>query len=313
MRSLEKQISIARQMTGNINYGYNKATGAITSGLTQDFFVEHARIAQQMLQETIIAIKADLFLDDEIQSFAADTEGYTLSSRVFGQTKIKAVQYSSDGDVRNYVPLPQRTLTERNTSVSSTPAFYIPKGQELLFNPVPSAAQGSFRATFFKELDDVDIRRGTISGTPSGATIILSATNVYDYDLSEAEYICVSDKLGNSILRGAEISSYNAATHTLTLAANVSTYLVAGYALSDLSGKYVTIGRYSTTHCKLPDICEKYILTYMQKRAYNKEQHEGSMFEDAELQTILNGILATYSEKSEDVTEIPITDTSILF
>jgi hypothetical protein len=314
MRSLEKQISIARERSGNLTYSYDKSLGVIKAGLSQDFFVESAREAQQHLQQQIIAIKADLFLYDEITAVVANKENYTLSGKVFGQTKIKSVQFSTDSSVKRYVPLPNRTLAERDTSEATYPDFYIPKGQEILLNPIPTAAVGSFRTTYYRELDDVDVRRAVVSGTPSGVTIsLVDDDSCYGFDLKSAEYICISDNFGNQLLSGAKISSYNNSTKVITLAANVSTYLVSGYTLANLADQYVTIGRYSTTHCKLPDICERYIMTYMQKRALQKEQNEGSLFEDLELTRMQESILGAYSEKTEDVTEVPILDTGILY
>lgn len=310
MRSLDKQIQVARERTGNIDYSYSLTTGAISAGLSQDFFKEAANEAQDHLQAAILAVKADLFLEDEITQIVANTESYTLAGRVFGGTKLKSMQYAYDEDVNSYKPLPQRTLAERNTAECTEPSFYIPKGNAFLLNPIPNVSQGTVRTSYFRELDDLDIRRGTVSGTPSGAVITLAASP-YTYDLNLAEHICISDKYGNVMLYAGAVSS--CVTTTLTLLANVSTYLVSGYTLANLANGYVTIGRYSTTHSKLPDMCERYILTYVQKRAYHKETHEGSLFEDSELMRMQDSILSLYAEKTEDITEVPILDSGILY
>jgi hypothetical protein len=312
LRSIEKLIAVARERSGNIDYGYDKSTGAITSGLTQDFFVEAAKEAQLHLQQQIIAIKADLFLTNEETSLVANTETYALSGRLFGDTKVKAIQYSADGNSINYLPLRQATFAERDSSSALAPEFYIPQANVIYLNPITTVSAGKIRTTYYRQVDDLDIRRGSISGTPSGTSIILSATNCFDYDLGLADYICVNNQYGDVLLYGGKISSYNSTTHTLTLAANVSTYLVSGYTLANLASQYVTIGRYSTTHSKLPDVCEPYLKTYMQKRAYNRNQHTGSLFEDQELTTMRTDILSAYSEKTEDVTEVPILDPYIL-
>jgi hypothetical protein len=108
------------------------------------------------------------------------------------------------------------------------------------------------------------------------------------------------------------ISSYTAATDVVTLAANVSTYLVTGYALADLANGYMTLGKYSTTHSKLPDTAERYINEYMNWKIFRRDSSSDSDETNMELKEIEQEIVNSFHMPDKTVKSFPIADYSLL-
>jgi hypothetical protein len=188
------------------------------------------------------------------------------------------------------------------------PTQYILRDGAILLNAIPNATQGAIRVNYYRELDDLDISRGTVVGTPTTHHIVTSGMDITSLptNITNADYVCINDKWGNCMLRNGLVASWS--TPDISLAADVSTYLVGSYTLANLAGGFITFGAYSTTHSKLPDICERYIKVWMQKRAMSHGESNSSMEEDGELKTIELDILNQYADETNDIQEIPVID-----
>lgn len=300
MRRIDHLITLARMRTRSTDY-------SATRGIQQELFLEWANDAQDHLQSIIASVYSSLFRTEKIISLVGDTESYTIPDRLLGDTRIVSVEYSNESSLLTYSPLVQTIQRDRNT-ISGVPTQYILRDGAILLNAIPSATQGAIRVNYYRELDDLDISRGTVNGTPANAVIATTGLDITSLptNITNADYICINDKWGNCMLRNGLVSSW--LSPNITLAANVSTYLVGSYTLANLANGFITFGAYSTTHSKLPDICERYIKVWMQKRAMSHGESNSSMEEDGELKTIELDILNQYADETNDIREIPIID-----
>lgn len=306
MRSLETLIALARQRVKEVDY-------SATSGIPQEVFIELANEAQDHLQMAIANVYSNEFITESEISLASNDEDYTVPDRVLGNSRIVGVEYSPTGLAQDYYPIQRGTIKDRS-SAPGVPSFYIYRDNEVLLNFIPNATQGKIRVSYYRELDDLDIKRATVNGTPSGAVIATSSADITSSPVNFATpplYVCISDKFGNVMLRNGVVSSWS--SPNLTLAANVSTYLVGNYSLANLANGHITFDRYTTTTSKLPDICERYLRIYMQKRILTINAANTSVEEDMELKTIENEILNSYADESRDVEEIMVLDPDIMW
>ncbi len=282
-----------------------------TTGIKQDDILRYVNYAQERLQSLILATCPGTFQEDELISIVSGQEAYSIPDRVFAGERIVSIEYSPTGQVRDYYKLRERGISYRNTNTSSDPAFYIRRSDGFLLNPIPTKSSSSVRVTFERQLDTLSFRLAT-AGSVSGATLNFSAEDTsFVYNLSNARYVCVSDKDGNVMLYNGLISTYNAGV-SLVLAANVSTYLATGYTTGDLAGGYLTFGKYSTTHSKLKDICERYLEVYPQVKMFSRDASETRNASADELNTIEKDILATYQMPIKDDLDIQISDGVLL-
>lgn len=309
MELVERLITRARYRTGNKNYTYAPATGLYTEGLSTETFIEALNDAQDHLQSKLITYNTNLFLQAEEKPLVQGTQDYALTKRVFGATGIRAVFYNPNNNSTDYDAKLRKGDPQDFRYYEGVPQYYIPYSEKIALVPVPSVSSGYVKIVFHEELDDLQISRGKVtSGT--GADITLDASPAPDeYEFDNGIYVCISDRFGDPVLRNGIISSYNSGTRVLTLAANVSTYLVTGKVLTDINGCFVTVGKYTTTRSKLPDICERYLRTFAAKRAMQTDKDSTSTEEDSEMVRMEEEILEFYNDETPDVDEFPILDT----
>lgn len=309
-------IRFGRERVGRSKYAVD-INGLVSGGQSQELLSRFLTDAQNHLLAAIIRQRPLAFWREVVFNQVAGQETYPVASpteRILNNTQLITVWYSFTGNKEEYTRLNPRVMYERDTR-QGDPQSYIPQDSNILVNPIPVSSRGSFKVSYYLQLDDLRVRSGKITGTPSGTDIVLSATGVLDYAFSQddADYICISDRFGTPLLYNGIIQSYNAGTHTITLAANVSTYLVSGVTLANLANAYVTVGKWTTTHSKLPDTAERYLRTYLQKRMLTKDSSTDIGEEDSELKTIEADILLGYAQSTGDTPGIPILDASIIY
>lgn len=305
MRKIDHLLTLVRQRTKNPDY-------SSTSGIANEMFLEFYNQAQDRLQAVIANVYSNEFITDtEIAVTGAD-EDYSISDRVLANSKIVNVEFSPTGLATDYYLLERGNIRDRKT-IEGSPSYYIFRDGEILLNYIPSSTQGKIRATYYRELDDLDIERGTVSGTPSGTTVATSNMDITSSPVNATNviYICITDKFGNVMLRNGIVASWS--SPNFTLAANVSTYLVGSYSLANLANGSITFGKYTTTFSKLSDTCERYLQTYVQKRILTLDESNTSLEEDLELKAMEEEISATYTDETRDVELIPILDDEIVW
>lgn len=308
MRYVGDLITAERERTNHQDYTWDASTNKISAGISQAICLEFNNDAQDHLQAAILNKNPHLFVAEQTISLVAAQEIYAVSAQRV--RRIRAVRYSFTGNSQDYEPLRPHTFQERQ-DWQGYPSFYIPYSEtQILLNPIPATSQGTIKVAYHFELDDLDIRRGKVNGTPAGTIALTSTTAENDYFLGLADYVCISDKDGNVMARNCVVSSY--VSPTITLAANISNYLVTGYTAANLANGYVTIGKNSTTHSKLADRCERYVKVYTQKRLLAKASSTDIAEEDEELLKMEQEILEDYAQPDSDVHEIPILDPWIL-
>jgi hypothetical protein len=162
----------------------------------------------------------------------------------------------------------------------------------------------------------LDLRRGQVSGTPSSTNIDLSGGSGVTTDnealLVANTYVCISDAFGTPLLYNGIVSSYNSGTDVLTLTGNVEDYLVTGKTLSDLANAYLTIGKWSTTHSKLPDEAEGYFIEWVNRKLNAVDSDMSFDESDEMLDEIEKAIIASYRRADKEVKTFPINDFDLL-
>lgn len=295
MRRLDDLITLVRTQSNTQSY-------SSTAGLQQIEVIQYFNDAQDRLQSVIISrVPHSTFFDTFYeQSLVALQNFYNISSSgdaYFGNA-IRLVQFSYDGQDRNYSVMDRTFTRDLNPYPTMYPNGYEIRGNQIIVTPMPSSSVGTLKTTYVKRLDDLDTMRAYINGTPSGAILDLTnATLGSPSTENEAlfvknTYVCISDYQGNVMLRNGLISSYNATTDDLTLAANVSTYLVTGYTLANLADGYLTVGKNTTTISKLPEDTERYLIAYARWMLFERKSSTDTADNSSILGAIENDVVA---------------------
>lgn len=255
------QVRLVSRNTANPDGSY---------GITAAEVLQYLNDAQDRLQNLLSATKniAKIFVTQELISLTANQEAYSISDRVLMNKQIEFVEFSVTGLVTDYVRLEKLHFLNRDTAGGTYPRGYFKRGNQILIQPTPSATQGVVRVSYERELDDLAESTDIVSGTPATTDIVVTTGSA---TFSTATYICIEALDGTVLLRNGVVDSYDAPTKTITLAADVDTYLVGDAVLADLDGGYVQLGKYVTRISKLPDSCERYLIHYAAAELLRKD------------------------------------------
>lgn len=307
--SAQEIITSARYRTGNKKFTENLTSGETTGGLATSLFLEFLNDSQSRLQGKTLKLYPSLFTEIKEANITANGEAYTIDDEVAYGAKIIAVQYSITGNAQDYRPLDPFYIRDRQ-GFTGVPTAYARIGKTIYLNYIPTSAQGKLRYVYYRRLDKLDISRGQVNGSPNSTTIAVDGT-IHVYQLTNTRYICISDIDGNVMLQNGVVESY--ATNVLTLEDSVSSYLVDGYSLTDLDNGYITVGKFTTTHSKLPEEAEPYLRIFTQKRTMTSNENTSSIEEDQEVKDALVTFLGCMAEESRDTEPFPITDQELMY
>lgn len=311
MKSNDNIITSARYRTKNKDYTYAEATDTYSAGVSTELFIDALNDAQDHLQAKLTSASTNLFVQEDTITVVADQQDYTLTARIFGGINFIALLYNSENNTTDYgIPLRQQQPRDKRF-FTGYPQYYVPHKDGFSLVPIPESGTGYIKAMYYKEVPDLDIIRGRVNGTPATTDIVLKASPTpHQGKIEAADYICISDIDGNIMMLNGVFDSY--AGTTITLAANVSTYLTGSYTLADLANGYVTVGKHTTSKSQLPDTCERYLRTYVQKRVMTSRESNTAIEEDAELVKMEADILEVYNDETRDVDEFPLLDFELL-
>lgn len=293
--------NIIRPKTGNTAYSVNATTGVTEEGISQDMIVSFVNDALAFIQSRIIAVYPGEFVVENVQNTVADQEEYSIDDNIFLKNKFISVDFSEDGELKNYYPLPPAGLHQRNTN-SGTPYQYIRRNGKILLNPIPDDAQGKLRVNYYRWLDRLDVRRGKVTSVTTGTIVLANDSDLDPFALADAQYICVVDKYGVVQDYNIVVSSYDSVSRTINIPIS-DDYNVA-------ANDYVVIGKYTSTHLPAdkPDRLLDYCKVFTQARLHNMDSSTDEISERIEVATVLQDIVDQFTEMTEDIQDVPIID-----
>ena len=307
MKRIDYLITEIRRLSNNENY-------SSTEGIADEQIIRYLNDAQDYLQSAISNTNQNnkVFSVEKIISVVAGQEAYTIPGRVFYNKEIQLVEFSYDGTTQSYAPLIKLQLFNRDTYQRDVASGYYVRNGQINLVPVPTTSTGSIRVLFEGKLDQLDKRRGTVS-VVSGltSTTFTSITIGSDADeasvpnLSTIDYVCINDAFGNVKAYNIPVSNYNTGTNVLT--PGTFTFQ-AGETIA--VNDFVTFGKYSTTHSKLMDEAEAFLIHYAVEQCMADDAHEDVIKQSSYLQRLLEGILAATKSQTPEITYIPQVDWS---
>lgn len=296
-------ITKIRQRTGKTRYSVD-SSGNPTEGIPQTLVLDFINEAKDFIQAAIVSAGSticDVQLEIDI---TANEEEYTIADNVHFGNKIKNVQYSFDGNARNYRDLPQLRDEERSSRTDSSLTGYIRRGKKLILVPIPSRAGGKIRPEYPRQWDDLGLIVGQVTSSTS-TQIVLDNDSYLDAVqlslLTGTSKICTVDSDGEVQDYNLSVVSYNSGTRTITI---TSTTLAVS------AGGFVVVGAYATTHTDfLPTpLVQQYIKVEAQMRMFDTTTSVDAIRENSFLKKIYEAIIEGYEDELLDEVDIPISD-----
>ena len=287
MRRLEHLILEVRSATSNKSI----------SKISQQDMVNYFNRAQDSIQAIAMLVEsgARLLSTTYTTNLVQNQESYDLPSNILASNSVTSVRLSQSND--QYFPLDRIIDKERQRGYG-----YAIIANKLYVSPTPNwNAVNKLEITYQKKVNRLGVRSGTIQSYSSGTGVITLAagysTEIGTYD----DFFCVVDSSGNIINENLPIINFNAGSLTTT----------AGLTIAN--GNYIVCGKYATTHSELPDFCEGFMLSYVERKIQASESSSdlssAGMFTSEEAQIIKD----MFSTGSKDAMYPPITNTDYLW
>ncbi len=309
MLRVDLLINEARENTESSEY-------TSETGVQDSSFLRAFNDAQDKVMSLIHQMDPNLFEEEKLVDVVSGQEAYDVPVDLYAGTKIKKVEYSSNGDENQFNELDSGNLRERLSGQPSEPSFYIRRSNQLLIQPRPQGG-GKLRVTYIRTIPRLDKRRGRLTavttddttGTISGMIVDPSLLTSDDVTfINQIEFLCVVSKLGVIKMKGIPIDQINSSTGAIDVE--------AGFAYEDgesaAIGDYIVGGKYTTTHSELPDTAERYLLKFAEWRVQKRDSSNDSREANEELEGMAADIVATYKKPDDAVQEIAILDTQFL-
>lgn len=293
-------ITKIRQRTGKIRYSVD-ASGNPTEGIPQSVVLDFINEAKDFLQAGIVSAGSTICDEMEEVAIVANTQTYQLVGPVHLGKKIRNIQYSLDGQVRNFRDLRQLRDEERAGYSASDPYGYILRGKKIDLVPIPSKSGGKFRCWFPRQWDDMNLRAGQITSHTTTQIILDNDSYLDPIALGSAVYFCTVKLDGTVKDYGIAVSSYNSGTRTITFPTTTLT-------CSDQD--FVVVGQFATTHTDyLPTpLIQQYIKLEAQMRLFDQTSSIDAIRENKHLQTRYEAIIEGYEDEILDEVDIPVSD-----
>lgn len=314
MKRAEFLIKMARLMTENESV-------SVANDIPDDEFIQYLNEGQSRLQ-SLISNSRDthkIFVYEQIIPAVANQEGYSIPDRLMFNKAIENVEFSADSTLPNYQNLRKMLLVNKTTYASNYPSgYYCARGK---FFPIPllDSSAGSFRVSYERAVEDLDIRRGqvlsvtSLTSTTFASMVLQGASGSGDPDetspqanFTTIDYISVCNSDGAVTARNIPVLSYDSTTNMLV---PKSTHVfLTGETIA--VGSYVTFHKWTSTHSQLPDECEKYLLRYCSQAIVHRDSSNDWAEDDEILQRMEKEIIANMKKQTGEVQDIPQRDDS---
>lgn len=305
MRRLDLLITQSRRSTENLDF-------TTDAGIQDNEIIQYFNDAQDEMFGLILNLFPDMYQAEEIIDVVASQEAYDIPADAYVGQRIEKVEYSRNGQDRDYYILKKGDKRERLNGTSGNPSFYIRQGNKILIQPKPDVG-GTLRVLYQRSIPTLDIRRAVVGSVTLGANTITNLTldttqNIDDVELVDNDYITIVNKFGVVKMKAIPITSIDTTTGVITIDAGFT--FADGETIS--AGDYVLRGTNATTHSQLPVECENYLLEYANTRLQMRDSSADANDLALLVQKMEAGMKQTFAEPDGDVNQIPILDTQFL-
>lgn len=249
------------------------------------------------------------FLAEQEISIVAGTSEYAIPDRLAMNKHIQQVMLSYSGQEADYVRMDKLNIYNREYDSVNYPIGYFVANGRINLTPVPNLTGATIRVMYDRALDDLDKRRGKISTvtgltatTFTSITLDSSADETSTPNLSSIDYVCINDPDGTVTAYNIPVGSYDTGTNVLTPRSGF-TFTYSGQTIAVDS--YVTFNKYSTTHCKLPDECERYLIHYAAQCVMHQESSTDVVTENSFLAGMEEDIIKGFGTQTGELQNFP--------
>lgn len=291
MRRLELLINEAKLSTNTTDIN------SISTALCQQYMNRIHSYLEDLL--FLVNDENDLFLKDYEFNLIRGQDEYALPIDIYAKSSIDNVAVSFlNGLSQTFLPLKKVSRKQRGFTFG-----YFVQDSQLVFTPKPQSPL-RIKMTYQQKIPNVSVRAGKIqSFTPTGIVLTDYVSGILSLD----DFICIVDADGNILNKTTDVNN-NTFFTPIRLVSDSSGTLVTDVTTGAVNGAYVVSGKYASSHSKMPDECEKYLITALERmiqyRQSSGDINTSTMFSVEELNTIKE----VFADNSYDDAKPPVTE-----
>ena len=293
MRRLEQLIAEAKLSTNTTDIG------SVSDLLCQAYMARINSYLEDLL--FLVNDENDLFLKDYTFNLVPGKDEYALPIDIYAKSSIDCVAVSFlNGLSQTYLPLKKASRKQRGFTFG-----YFVQESQVVFTPKP-ASPLNIKLTYQRKLPNPALRVGQITGTGAGTITLNPATYVSGLTAS-SDYICIVDKDG-LILNTSTDTAGNTVYAPIALTSDVGGVLTVSGTTGAVAGAYVVSGKYASSHMQLPDECEKYLITALERMIQYRQSSPDIKVSDLFSSEELASIKEVFADNSYDDAKPPVTE-----
>jgi hypothetical protein len=293
MRRLELLINEARLSTNTTDIN------SISSILCQSYMTRIHSYLEDLL--FLVNSENDLFLKDYEFALVPGKDEYTLPIDIYAKSSIDNVAVSFlNGLSQTFLPLKKASRKQRGFTFG----YFIQENQ-VVFTPKPMSPL-RIKLTYQRKLPSPSLRVGKIDTIVGNIVNIDPATYVAGVT-GYADFVCFVDKDG-VILNTTTDSQGNKVFVPIALNDDIAGALDVSAVTGAVPGTYVVSGKYASSHMQLPDECEKYLITALERMIQYRQSSPDIKVSDLFSSEELNTIKEVFADNSYDDAKPPVTE-----
>jgi len=279
MLTVEQIITKAKRSTNT------SQVDSISTLLCQDYL---NRI-QSYIEDQLFLVndENDLFIKDYEFDLVAGQDAYDLPVDIYAKSSIDTVAVSFLNGLSNtYLPLKKVSRKQRGFTFG----YFIQENQ-IIFTPRPTATL-KMKMSYQRKLPYLSIIAANVGSIATNTITLSNLNSEVTSFLSESSYLCIGSKSGLSI-----VSETNPLT---TVTINSATGLS--------NGDSILFGKYSTNRSELPDECEKYLISALERMIQYRQSSADFNVSNLLTAEELNTIKEVFADNSYDDAKPPVTE-----
>jgi hypothetical protein len=279
MRRLELLINEARLSTNTTDIA------SVSPLLLQGYMNRISSYMEDLL--FLVNDENDLFVSDYTFQLVPGQDEYSLPTNIYAKSSIDNLAVSFLNGLSNtYLPLKKVSRKQQGFTFG-----YFVREDKIVLTPRPTSAL-NMKMAYVRKLPTMGIRGGTVaSTTPTTITI----TNYITGFEGLSDYISIVDSAGTILVSNLQFTYLS---NVFTVATTVGIP----------NGSYVISGQYASSHSQLPNECEKYLITALERmiqyRQSSPDIKVSQLFTSEELETIKE----VFADNSYDDAKPPVTE-----
>jgi hypothetical protein len=280
MRRLELLINEAKISTNTSDIA------SISSLLLQGYMNRIHSYLEDLL--FLVNDENDLFISDYIFQLVPGQDEYSLPNNIYAKSSIDNLAVSFLNGLSNtYLPLKKVSRKQQGFTFG-----YFVREDKIVLTPRPTSPL-NMKMAYVRKLPTLGIRGAQVASTTSTQIIVGNYVSGFE---ALSDYITIVDSAGTIVSSG------------LTFTFNGSTTFIVPNTTGILPGHYVISGKYASSHSQLPDECEKYLITALERmiqyRQSSSDINTSHIFSAEELVTIKE----VFADNSYDDAKPPVTE-----